>query len=305
LSVSVNIAPRDLQRADFVERLKARLAQHPELPAGCLELEILESAAIENTEHARAVISECQSLGVKFSLDDFGTGYASLAYLKQIPADILKIDQNFVRDILADKDDLALVQGVVGLAAAFGREVIAEGMETHEHGVVLMRLGCDRAQGYGLARPMPLREFEAWRTHFQPNALWRIWAGTQWPLEDFALLMAEQDHLDWIQKLVAFVEGGPMQLFPAELTDLHSCRFGHWCDSSGRQRYGHLPVFKELDGIHGRVHALGSEMANWARQGQTDKARDAVPELLALKAAIQTILGQLHREAANHRNTLR
>ena len=97
----------------------------------------------------------CSAMGVRFALDDFGTGYSSLTYLRHLPARVLKIDQSFVRDMLVDPDDLAIVSGVIGLAANFGRQVIAEGVETRQHGLQLKAMGCEVAQGYGIARPMP------------------------------------------------------------------------------------------------------------------------------------------------------
>jgi len=153
LVVSVNIAARDLQREDFVDRLRASLQRFPTLPAKCLELEILESAALQNMLHIRKVIETGRQMGVNFSLDDFGAGYASLAYLKEIPVDTLKIDQGFVRDILEDRGDLALVHGVVGLAQAFNLKVVAEGVETPEHGVLLMRLGLPFTHKYLYPEP--------------------------------------------------------------------------------------------------------------------------------------------------------
>jgi diguanylate cyclase (GGDEF)-like protein/PAS domain S-box-containing protein len=172
LIVSVNIAARDLQRADFFDRLTTSLRIYPDLPPGRLELEILESAALEDTAHIRRLIERCRQLGVTFSLDDFGAGYASLTYLKEIPAETLKIDQGFVRDILVDKDDLALVTGVIGLARAFRRKVVAEGVETTEHGELLMLLGCENLQGYGIAKPMPLHRFDPWLAAFSLEENW-------------------------------------------------------------------------------------------------------------------------------------
>ena len=89
-----------------------------------------------------------------------------------MPAEVIKIDQSFVRDMLEDTDDLAIVKGVIGLAAAFHREVIAEGVETSEHGTVLLALGCVLAQGYGIARPMPAADVPAWVAHWRPDAAW-------------------------------------------------------------------------------------------------------------------------------------
>lgn len=172
-AVSVNIAARHFQRADFVERLKGLLAQHEQVAPRMLDLEIIESVAIENIQHVTQRLEDCQALGVQFSLDDFGTGYSSLSYLKRLPTQTIKIDKAFIRDILHDKDDLALAKAVIGLARAFGREVIAEGLESREQGELLMRLGCDVAQGYFIARPMPATEVPAWFEGFVASPQWR------------------------------------------------------------------------------------------------------------------------------------
>jgi len=111
-------------------------------------------------------------MGVYFALDDFGTGYSSLTYLKQLPVKMLKIDQSFVRDMLDDANDLAILEGVIGLANAFHKEVIAEGVESIEHGRVLLSLGCELAQGYGIARPMPSHQIPQWLSSWKPDASW-------------------------------------------------------------------------------------------------------------------------------------
>jgi EAL domain-containing protein (putative c-di-GMP-specific phosphodiesterase class I) len=125
--VSVNIAARHFQRADFVDRLESALARHARVAPQKLDLEIVESVAIENIQHVGDCLQACQALGVQFSLGDFGTGYSSLSYLKRLHTQTIKIDKSFVRDILHDGDDLALTTAVIGLARAFGRQVIAEG----------------------------------------------------------------------------------------------------------------------------------------------------------------------------------
>ncbi|WP_026603131.1 EAL domain-containing response regulator [Methylomonas sp. 11b] len=172
IAISINIAPRHLLHQDFVETLKTGFAAHPQLRPHCLELEILETAALEDIGRVTAVMKECQKLGVGFALDDFGTGYSSLTYLKALPADTLKIDQSFIRDILGDPEDLAIVAGIINLTAAFHRQVIAEGVETEEHGLLLLKLGCDNAQGYGIARPMPAADLPRWITNWLPNQEW-------------------------------------------------------------------------------------------------------------------------------------
>jgi EAL domain-containing protein (putative c-di-GMP-specific phosphodiesterase class I) len=133
---------------------------------------VLETSALEDIATVSQVIESCAQMGVMFALDDFGTGYSSLTYLKRLRVALLKIDQSFVRDMLDDPDDLAILEGVIGLAAAFRRLVIAEGVETVEHGTLLLQLGCELAQGYGIARPMPAHEMPAWAATWKPNAAW-------------------------------------------------------------------------------------------------------------------------------------
>jgi diguanylate cyclase (GGDEF)-like protein/PAS domain S-box-containing protein len=172
--VSINIAARHFQRADFVDRLSQVLARHAQVAPQMLDLEIVESVAVENIQHVSVCLQACQALGVQFSLGDFGTGYSSLSHLKRLRTQTIKIDKSFVRDILIDRDDLALTTAVIGLARAFGRQVIAEGLESLEHGQLLLRLGCDVAQGYFIARPMPPAEVPGWVEGFVAPAQWQV-----------------------------------------------------------------------------------------------------------------------------------
>ncbi len=172
LAVSVNVAARHLQHEGFVERLGAALARHATVAPESLELEILETAALADVSLASRVIDQVRRLGPRVALDDFGTGYSSLTYLKSLPVDILKIDQSFVRDMLEDAEDLAIVEGIIGLATVFRRAVIAEGVETAAHGTRLMQLGCHLAQGYGIARPMPAAAVPDWVRGYAAAAPW-------------------------------------------------------------------------------------------------------------------------------------
>jgi diguanylate cyclase (GGDEF)-like protein/PAS domain S-box-containing protein len=172
LPVSVNISAHHLQQHDFAGELSARLSTFPKVQPGQLELEVLETSALEDVDSVSDIIRTCASLGVGFALDDFGTGYSSLTYLKRLPARTLKIDKSFVRDMLDDPDDMAILQGVIGLAMAFKREVIAEGVESVAHGTALLKLGCELAQGYVIARPMPADQLPAWVAAWVPDAAW-------------------------------------------------------------------------------------------------------------------------------------
>ncbi|MFZ6773451.1 PAS domain S-box protein [Undibacterium sp. SXout7W] len=172
ISVSVNVSADHLLQPNFYTQLQQVLAQHPDVPASHFELEVLETAAIADMEQAVSILRLCRELGVHFALDDFGTGYSSLTYLRKLPVDTLKIDQSFVRDMLNDADDFGIVEGVIQLAKAFNRTVVAEGVETMEHGAALMKIGCHLAQGYGIARPMPAVDFFAWSEKWKREASW-------------------------------------------------------------------------------------------------------------------------------------
>ncbi|WP_190278362.1 EAL domain-containing protein [Colwellia hornerae] len=173
VNTSVNIAAVQLQQPEFTQRLTALLAAHPHVEPRYLELEVLETSALDDVAHISDIMTDCLALGVNFALDDFGTGYSSLTYLRRLPANLIKIDQSFVRDMLDNADDLAIVESVIALAKSFKREVIAEGVETVEHGTALIKMGCDLAQGYGIAKPMPASDFPAWLSHWRPDVSWQ------------------------------------------------------------------------------------------------------------------------------------
>ena len=160
--ISVNISTHHLLQVDFVDQLKKRLQNHPNLQANSLELEILETGALDDINKVSQVILACHELNVRFALDDFGTGYSTLTYLKNLPANTLKIDQSFVNNMLDNPEDLAILEGILGLANAFHREVVAEGVETLEQARLLLKLGCEVAQGYFIAKPMPSEAVDKW-----------------------------------------------------------------------------------------------------------------------------------------------
>lgn len=162
LSVSVNITARHLQEPDFAQRLTELLARHQQALGPRLELEVLETAALTDIGFTSAVLERCARLGVRWALDDFGTGYSTLTYLKRLPVQVLKIDRSFVQNMLTDPQDRAIVEGVISLSSTFGCVVVAEGVETAAQGRMLLDMGCDVAQGNGIAAPMPAAEVGPW-----------------------------------------------------------------------------------------------------------------------------------------------
>ncbi len=153
LVVAINVSAKQLARPNFVDRLH-RMIQDTGIEPNLVELEITESVIIEGAGEARDALDHVAALGVGIAIDDFGTGYSGLGYLKRLPIDTVKIDQSFVRDLTVDPDDAAIVTAIVAMARSLGLDVVAEGVETEEQLAELQRLGCHRAQGYLLARPM-------------------------------------------------------------------------------------------------------------------------------------------------------
>lgn len=262
LSVSINVSARQLLQGRFEDRLGEQLAKYAPEVGKRLEVEIVENAALEDIHRVSSLIAQYHALGVRFALDDFGTGFSSLVHLKRLSADVLKIDQTFVRDMLVDPGDLAIVQGIIGLAGAFQREVVAEGVESIEHILMLLDLGCDLMQGYGIARPLPEERLIEWLTEFKPDPRWRV-AQSGFPSHgDFDLLLMDVSHRHWLERLKNALFGErEAQSLPS--LDLPSCRLGAWCaDARTRSLHGDKPVFRELDLLHHEVHALALSLVD-------------------------------------------
>ena len=158
LSMAVNISAIQFRRGDVEETVLRALDAAGATPAA-LELELTESILIDGAEQVLATITRLQALGVRLAIDDFGTGYSSLAYLKRFAVDKLKIDQSFVRDIVTDQDDAAIVRAVIQMARSLGLKVLAEGVESEAVAAELRAMDCDLVQGYHFGRPMPATEF--------------------------------------------------------------------------------------------------------------------------------------------------
>jgi diguanylate cyclase (GGDEF)-like protein/PAS domain S-box-containing protein len=162
LSVSVNIAVDHLLDDGFIAQLEALLAKHATPDPRLLVLEILETSRVPDFQRVRERLAAIKRIGVVLALDDFGTGYSSMTHLRQLPVNKVKIDQSFVLGMLDNEEDENIVEGIIALAHAFDRQVIAEGAGTLAHLERLRDLGCDLAQGYAIAWPMPAAELPGW-----------------------------------------------------------------------------------------------------------------------------------------------
>jgi hypothetical protein len=234
---------------------------------------------------ASQLIADSRDIGILFSLDDFGTGYSSLTYLKRLPINQLKIDQSFVHDMLNDVDDLAIVEGVLALAAAFSLEVIAEGMETTTHGEMLLQLGCDLAQGYGIAHPMPAAAVENWIATWQPDPNWVD--RPSFTRANLPLLFAHAEYKVWLNDVENYLFN---KGYKPEISD---SRFGLWLANNSPLKQGNYEAMLTL---HRALHALAENLIKQHESGQIQKARQGLPELYQRYDVLQEKLKLLVEE---------
>ena len=290
IPVSVNVGARQLQQDSFVERLREILANHPFVSPSDLTIEVLETSALEDISRVSQIIETCREIGVTFALDDFGTGYSSLTYLKRLSVTQLKIDQSFVRDMLDDPDDLAILDGVLSLATAFRRQVIAEGVETVDHGAMLLQLGCELAQGYGIARPMPAADLPGWAKSWRPDSSWSKQPSVN--RDDLPLLFAGVEYRAWIMAVEDFIRNKRAVLPLIH----HESRFDTWLEFEGQARHGKQVAFQPLRPLHQKVRTLAVSLCELHAQGQTAQALAGLDELAMLRDALLEQLQQLVRE---------
>ncbi len=296
IPISINTFIQQLRDPDFPEQIRQALAHHPDLPDGCLTIEIIESSAIDDFASVTRLIRTVSELNVRFALDDFGTGFSSLTYLRRLPVNSLKIDQTFVRNMLQDPGDMSIVEGVVGLATAFRHQAIAEGVESSDHVLMLMEMGCHLVQGYGIARPMPGDAALDWLRRFQPDPRWRENAARRLSRDDFQLVLAEVSHRQWLANLSKWVRDGGKDRGATPPLDGHGCSFGQWYYGEGGRRYGHLPSFQAIESRHDQIHQLAATLVQSVEAGEVAVSHQIEAELQRLSETFRDDLGTIRGE---------
>ncbi len=285
-TLSINVAARQLRDPGFGERLQAALQQYPEVLPQRLELEIVESSALDGIDTLERLLQRCRALGVGVAIDDFGTGYSSLAYLKRLPANVVKIDQSFVRDVFVDPSDLRIIEGIVALGHAFSLQVVGEGVETLEHGTLLLRLGADVAQGCGIARAMPVDTWTSWVRHWQAPQQWLHWAPLARSPWSRALAQVEIEHRIVMARALM---GEPVpQHARCPVTELLDQILPRGAKS--------WPEVMDLHQAHEAFHRIANQAAAQRRQPPDAGTRDALQQghaaWIAALEALQVRLAQ-------------
>jgi diguanylate cyclase (GGDEF)-like protein/PAS domain S-box-containing protein len=264
-TLSINVSPYELQQKDFCAYLIDLLSTYPNIKADMLEFEILESAAFDNFTQTTQVLHNCQELGVNIAIDDFGTGYASLHYLKKFPMNVLKIDKSFVIDLLSTSQNISIVESSIGLAHAFNAHVIAEGVESEEHGILLRQLGCERAQGYAIAKAMPGSDVIEWNNSYKG---FDSWAKAR-PIDpnDKIILHVSTEHKNWIKNIEDYINNKTDKL-PHMSTS--QCFLGNWLihEATDSQRLN--PEFDSIVKLHEKLHDFSEELLLFSDKNKQD-----------------------------------
>ena len=290
MTVSVNVAGEHLQHPDFVEDLGRLLESYPEVAASQLQLEVMESSAMENLKQACTVVEACAELGVRILIDDFGTGYSSLAYLKRLRARGLKLDRSFVRGMLHDPECLTIAEGVLNLGRAFDLTTVAEGVESIQHGQFLLELGCELAQGYAIGRPMPPSGLARWAKAW---SLPREWQGVAPAFgESREILYGLVEHRAWKRALQASL----VDLEAAPLNRSTSTRPRRRLED-GLKRWGTPSARKKLSAAYWRVDRLGEELVAVRREQDRFAAIARWSEVEQASQDLERILAQMSAAA--------
>jgi len=293
LEISINISSNHLQSPHFVSELETALAKHTNVDAKFLQLEILESSALGDLYIIRNIIKTCiEVLGVGIALDDFGTGYSSLTHLKNLSADTIKIDQTFVRDMLDDPNDYAIINGVLGLASAFDRKVIAEGVETTEHGLMLLIMGCKQAQGYGIARPMPANVFPEWLKNYKPNQEWLACRNKESSTKENKLKLFSLALSHWLNHFEKCVHLSPENIKSWSMINQQESICGHWLKRVRQDQLFESNWLNKLDNTHEALHKIANDLYDKYQHGDIDAAREGLKEVRTTYNKLNSILAK-------------
>lgn len=230
--ISINLSAYHLGSNGFLPRLGELIAGFPTVDLRCFQFEILESHALDDLSLIVDVVRRCRDeYQIVTVLDDFGTGYSSLSHIRTLPVAAVKIDQTFVRNMLADVDDCKIVEGVIALARSFDLEVIAEGVESICHGQILLSMGCEYAQGYAIAKPMPVNELALWQKQFSLPADWLHYRyhgqHVKWTQLNLFCLYLELS-LESLEQRLAIDSSESMDIWP--ITSLKQSHCGVWLE---------------------------------------------------------------------------
>lgn len=287
LQVSVNISSHHLLSPTFFDQVSDALDLHPTIDSHDLQLEILESSVLKDITAISGIIKTCQNvLGVDVALDDFGTGYSSLTHIRNLSANTIKIDQTFVRDLLDDPSDYSIIEGVIGLAQAFNRNIIAEGVENEAVGIMLLIMGCENAQGEGIAWPLPAADIAPWIESYTPNLRWMAYGGSQLTLQEEKITMLKLTTEHWFNKInkVLGTENRNLGSY------LNRCHLGIWIERLRKDHVFEARWIEQLQRSHDRMYQIAKRLLEKHQSEGVDAAKKGLKRFTKSFEEVKDIL---------------
>jgi diguanylate cyclase (GGDEF)-like protein len=301
LSLSVNVSAKQFKQKNFVQKIK-NIIKELAIDYSILkfiEFEITESSALESINYTNETIESLKKFGIRFALDDFGTGYSSLTHLKELKVNTIKIDKSFVLDMLHTPQDMAITNAIISLSKVFQIEVVAEGVESIEHLLMLFELGCDVVQGYNVAKPITFDSFISFLNDFTPDPKWKI-SYTYLPTrEDFEFLLAQSNHKYWVELVINSLLSNDLSNLPHLSYD--NCRFGKWLQGKGKKYFAELPSYNVLNIAHKKMHRVVSGILSSLKEKDAKVSQEDIEHIKQARDELIGIIEELKNEYKNEK----
>ncbi|MCC5797551.1 MAG: EAL domain-containing protein [Methylophaga sp.] len=289
--LSINLSAGHLCFRSFFVDLEEFAHKYADLVLSRLQIEILESNRLSDLTLIGKVISKLAShYGISTALDDFGTGYSSLTHIRNLPVSLVKIDQLFVRQMLINPEDCKIVEGVIALAQSFNVTVLAEGVESIKHGEILLAMGCDLAQGYAIAKPMPMDLINLFLNAFRGIAEWTSMRGIRAQGRNSQLSLFYHYTCFWLEQLDVVINHDEIQGQTPPILNPHLCHCGIWLDRARQQELFDNSTLAALAGWHEELHRHAQSLLDLQQHGKVTESRQLY---LSLQANFNDILEQI------------
>ena len=276
LEVSINVSSHYLQSITFYGRLNNALIRHPSVDSQYLQLEILESSALVDVKAIGNIITNCQNiLGINIALDDFGTGYSSLTHLRDLTANVIKIDPGFVQNVLTDPSDYRIIEAIIGLAQAFDRDIIAEGVESDAHGLMLLITGCYKAQGYGISRPLPAEQLSTWIDNYRPNQYWLDYGSEKHSLQENKVILLQLITQYWYENIINVIHTMPDSGFEEFIV---KPPLSTWIIRFEQESIFSKASLRGIKQAHDSIFSLANHLVDLHEKGLIEEARQGLPD---------------------------
>lgn len=289
--LSINLTAYHLSTSEFFDWFKNQIKQFPNIDTRRFQIEILESNRLSDLSQISNVVEFCKSeFGITTALDDFGTGYSSLTHIRVLPVDVVKVDQSFVRRMLTEPEDCKIVEGVIALAQSFNIQVIAEGVESIAHGEVLLAMGCNQAQGYALAKPLPIEQLMKFLDAYQPFRQWCALSGLLKNQKQARLSLFYFYLTYWVHQLQERLFAEPEIKTEWPITQLSESHCGIWLEKARYHHYLDNAMLEQINQLHQSIFQAGNDLLASYLAGDIHASRAGYT---AQETAFQSALSKL------------